>query len=250
MQSSAEASEKLQKVLARAGLGSRRDMEVLVEAGRVTVNGAPAGIGQRVIPGDRIALDGRMVRIGEAPAEAQILIYHKPAGEMVTSRDPEGRPTVFESLPRIKGGRWIAIGRLDFNTSGLLLFTDSGELANVLMHPRAGLEREYAVRVMGQLTSEQMKALTMGVELEDGPAAFQKISFQGGEGSNHWYSVVLDEGRNREVRRMFEHFGLVVSRLIRVRFGSLSLPSDLPRGRWKILAPQQVAAFTAELASS
>lgn len=241
-------SEKLQKVLARAGLGSRRDMEQLVAAGRVLVNGQSAGIGQRVSPTDRIEVDGRPVRLA-ADEEVRLLLYHKPAGEMVTQHDPEGRPTVFDRLPPLKGARWISIGRLDFNTSGLLLFTDSGELANRLMHPRAGLEREYAVRVMGELGAEQMRELQRGVQLEDGPARFRKITFNGGEGSNHWYSVVLEEGRNREVRRMFEHFGLVVSRLIRVRFGPFSLPSGLVRGRWVMLEPATWQALLKQVPS-
>lgn len=211
-------------------------MEELVAAGRVQVNGRPAVVGLRVARDDRIEIDGRPVRQSAGP-DAQLLTYHKPAGEMVTQHDPQGRPTVFEHLPRLRNARWISIGRLDFNTSGLLLFTDSGELANRLMHPRAGLEREYAVRVMGELSPAQLGELQRGIVLDDGPARFRKIQFKGGEGANHWYSVILDEGRNREVRRMFEYCGLVVSRLIRVRFGPFALPPGLARSHWEILDP-------------
>jgi 23S rRNA pseudouridine2605 synthase len=222
-------------VLARSGLGSRRDMEQAIAAGRVSVNGQAATTGLRVTPTDKVTVDGRPVRLrAEAPA-GQLLVYHKPAGEMVTVSDPQGRPTVFEHLPRLPGRQWIAIGRLDFNTSGLLLFTDSGELANRLMHPRGGLEREYAVRVRGELSREQLRQLADGIELSDGLARFERIQYQGGEGANRWYGVTLREGRNREVRRMFEALGLEVSRLIRVRFGPVVLPPRLPRGKWQIM---------------
>jgi 23S rRNA pseudouridine2605 synthase len=225
-------------------------MEEAIAAGRVTVNGKAAVTGQRVTSADKVTLDGRLVRWRtEAPA-GQVLIYHKPAGEMVTLSDPKGRPTVFQNLPRLPGRQWIAIGRLDFNTSGLLLFTDSGELANRLMHPRGGLEREYAARVRGELTREQLRLLTAGIELSDGPARFESIKFTGGEGANRWYAVTLREGRNREVRRMFEAVGLEVSRLIRVRFGPVALPSRLPRGRWQIMDSAEQAKLLAALKDS
>lgn len=219
-------------------------MESLIEQGRVEVNGAPATLGQRVSSRDRIAVDKRPVRfqaIAEAP---QVILYHKPVGELVTAKDPEGRPTVFDRLPRLKAGRWIAIGRLDFNTSGLLLLTDSGELANQLMHPRHQIEREYAVRIVGELSRDQERALKDGIELDDGPARFDSVHFKGGEGSNRWYEVTLREGRNREVRRMFESLGVTVSRLIRIRFGSLRLPPRLPLGRWMPLDEKAVADLT------
>jgi len=239
----AERGEKLQKLLAQLGLGSRRDMEALIAAGRVRVNGEPAHIGQRVRPGDQVKVDGRLVQLRFADALPRVLLYHKPAGEIVSADDPEGRPSVFDSLPSIKGGRWIAVGRLDFNTSGLLVFTTSGELADRLMHPRYGLEREYAVRVAGELTPAQMRELQTGIELEDGPARFEQISDEGGRGLNHWYRVVIKEGRNREVRRMFEAMGLTVSRLIRVRYGPLALPPGLKRGRHLELSRDEVQAL-------
>ena len=234
-------------MLARAGLGSRRDMEALILEGRVAVNGAVASVGLRVSESDRVMVDGKPVRIRAEAATARVLLYHKPAGEMVTANDPEGRPTVFASLPRLQGRQWLAIGRLDFNTSGVLLFTDSGELANRLMHPSSNLEREYAVRVMGELTREQQKALKEGVVLEDGPAHFDDIKYQGGEGANRWYNVLLQEGRNREVRRMFESAGLIVSRLIRTRFGPVTLPPRLARGRWQMLDAAEMERLLAAL---
>ena len=218
-------------------------MEALIAAGRVRVNGEPAHIGQRVRPGDQVKVDGRLVQLRFADALPRVLLYHKPAGEIVSADDPEGRPSVFDSLPSIKGGRWIAVGRLDFNTSGLLVFTTSGELADRLMHPRYGLEREYAVRVAGELTPAQMRELQTGIELEDGPARFEQISDEGGRGLNHWYRVVIKEGRNREVRRMFEAMGLTVSRLIRVRYGPLALPPGLKRGRHLELSRDEVQAL-------
>jgi 23S rRNA pseudouridine2605 synthase len=234
-------------VLARSGLGSRRDMEAAIAAGRITVDGARAALGQRVKPGDRVAVDGRAVRLRVEEKEPRLLIYHKPAGQLVTMRDPKGRPTVFERLPPLRHGHWIAVGRLDFNTGGLLLFTDSGELADRLMHPSSEIEREYAVRVRGQLTREQMEQLTRGVALDDGPAKFDSISSGGGGGSNRWYQVVLREGRNREVRRMFESLGVTVSRLMRVRFGPFVLPSYLRRGQWRYLEPKETASLLAAL---
>jgi 23S rRNA pseudouridine2605 synthase len=220
-------------------------MEAWIAAGRVTVNGAPAHLGQRVSAGDRVRVDHRPV---EAPGQgepARVLLYHKPAGEIVSAADPEGRPTVFDRLPRLKGGRWIAVGRLDFTSSGLLVFTTSGELAARLMHPRSGLEREYAVRVDGVLEPAALRALARGVLLEDGPARFEAIADEGGLGRNHWYRVVLREGRKREVRRMFEAVNHRVSRLIRVRFGPLALPPSLKRGWFRELRAGEVDALAA-----
>jgi 23S rRNA pseudouridine2605 synthase len=222
-------------------------MESAITSGRITVNGARAALGQRIGPADRVVLDGRPVRLSSGEKEPRLLIYHKPAGELVTTHDPTGRPTVFANLPPLRGGHWIAVGRLDFNTGGLLLFTDSGELANRLMHPSSEIEREYAVRVRGQLSRDQIDQLTRGVTLDDGPARFDRISAGGGTGSNRWYQVVLREGRNREVRRMFESLGVTVSRLIRVRFGPFVLPSYLRRGRWRNLEPKEVALLLAAL---
>jgi len=222
-------------------------MEAAIAAGRLAVNGLRATLGQQVGPADRITLDGRAVSLrfeGRAP---RVLIYHKPAGELVTVRDPLGRPTVFENLPRMRGGHWIAVGRLDFNTGGLLLFTDSGELANRLMHPRNEIEREYAVRVRGELTREQLRKLTDGIVLDDGSAKFDSIAVGGGRGSNRWYQVVLREGRNREVRRMFEALGVTVSRLMRVRFGPFRLPSHLHRGQWRELGVTEAATLLAAI---
>ena len=244
------APEKLQKVLARAGMGSRRIMEVAISAGRVTVNGQPATLGQRVSSLDRIAIDGKSVATpAAADAPPRVLLYHKPAGEIATRSDPEGRPTVFDNLPRVRNGRWIEVGRLDFNTSGLLLFTTSGELANRLMHPRGNMEREYAVRVLGELTPEQLARLRSGVMLDDGKAKFEVLEPAGGEGANRWYRAVILEGRNREVRRMFDIFGLAVSRLIRTRFGPFSLPPRLRRGTWIELDPAMVTATLGEAIS-
>lgn len=226
-----EQGEKLQKVLAQAGFGSRRAMEEWIAAGRVTVNGEPAVLGMRVLPGDMVKTANRTIRVGERDQTARVLLYHKPEGEIVSRDDPENRATVFDKLPRLRGQKWIAIGRLDFNTSGLLIFTTSGTLANRLMHPRFEVEREYAVRVQGTMTEEQMKlVLEQGVELDDGPVTFEKLEDHGGEGFNHWYHVILKEGRNRIVRRTFDALGLPVSRLIRVRFGIINLPPRLKRG--------------------
>jgi len=222
-------------------------MEAAIASGRVTVNGARAALGQRVKPADRVLVDGRAVRLRSEEKEPRLLIYHKPAGQLVTTHDPRGRPTVFQNLPPLRSGRWIAIGRLDFNTGGLLLFTDSGELADRLMHPRSELEREYAVRVRGELSPEQIGRLTRGVTLEDGPAKFDRVSSVGGRGSNRWYQVVLREGRNREVRRIFESLGVSVSRLMRVRFGPFVLPSYLRRGQWRNLDPKEVASLLGAL---
>jgi 23S rRNA pseudouridine2605 synthase len=220
-------------VLASCGFGSRRAMEEMILAGRITVNRMPAEVGQKVGPGDEVRINGEVVKVRFTEPRPRVLMYHKPAGELVTRDDPEGRATVFEKLPSIGNGRWINVGRLDYNTEGLLLFTNSGELANRMMHPRYEVEREYAVRVMGRLTDEQIHALTTGVALEDGPARCDSVRDGGGDddGANHWYHVVLKEGRNREVRRLFEALGLMVSRLIRTRFGALAMPTHLKRGQ-------------------
>jgi 23S rRNA pseudouridine2605 synthase len=215
----------------------------MITAGRVMVNGSAASLGQCITAADRVSVDGRVVRVSGPARKTRIIMYHKPAGELVTVNDPEGRPTVFQHLPRIRGGHWVAVGRLDFNTGGLLLFTDSGELANRLMHPRYELEREYAVRVRGELSDEQLEQLRRGVMLDDGRAQFDQIEARGGRGSNRWYEVVLRQGRNREVRRMFEAVGLTVSRLLRVRFGPFRLPPRLRRGEWRELESAEVGAF-------
>lgn len=226
-----EQGEKLQKVLAQAGFGSRRTMEEWISAGRVSVNGETATLGMRVAEGDLVKVDRRTIRVGEKAHSIRVLLYHKPEGEIVSRDDPDKRASVFDKLPKLRGQKWIAIGRLDFNTSGLLIFTTSGELANRLMHPRFEVEREYAVRVQGTMTDEQMKqVLKQGVELEDGPVKFEKLEDEGGEGFNHWYRVMLKEGRNRVVRRTFDALGLPVSRLMRVRFGIINLPPRLKRG--------------------
>ena len=236
--------ERLQKVLAQSGLGSRREMEEWIEAGRVNVNGTVAHLGQSVLPSDKVKVNGRLVNLRfTSTRPPRVLIYHKPEGEIVSRDDPDGRPSVFNALPRLRGGRWIAVGRLDFNTSGLLLFTTSGELANKLMHPSAQLVREYAVRVLGDLPEEAKKQLLSGVELEDGPASFASFEDRGGEGANHWYHVTLFEGRNREVRRMFEAVNCTVSRLIRVRYGPFQLPPWLKRGKTRELEEEEVRAL-------
>jgi 23S rRNA pseudouridine2605 synthase len=237
--------QRLHKVLASCGFGSRRAMEELIIAGRITVNREPADVGQKVGPGDEVRINGEMVRVRFAEPRARILMYHKPAGEIVTRDDPEGRPTVFERLPSVGSGKWIAIGRLDFNTEGLLLFTTSGELANKMMHPRYEVEREYAVRVMGTLTPEQQQSLLQGIELDDGRANVDQLKDGGGEGTNHWYHIVIKEGRNREVRRLFEALGLMVSRLIRTRYGTITMPSRLKRGQTLELAPDEVGEVLA-----
>jgi 23S rRNA pseudouridine2605 synthase len=222
----------LQKVLAAAGLGSRREIEGWIAAGRVTLNGRVAKLGERADATDSIQVDGKPVS-RPADARPRVLLYHKPVGELVTRKDPEGRATVFSRLPP---GRWVAVGRLDLNSSGLLVFTDSGELANRLMHPRYGLEREYSARIRGALSPAEESRLLQGIPLDGQPARFESIrSERGGEGTNRWYRVVLKEGRNREVRRLFEALGHPVSRLVRVRYGPLDLPLDLAPGRWQEL---------------
>ncbi|MBM4182217.1 MAG: pseudouridine synthase [Betaproteobacteria bacterium] len=236
-------SERLHKVLAGAGLGSRRDMEQLILEGRVSINGQPAQVGDKVKPGDIVKLNGKIVRLAWKAQLPRVLIYHKPEGEIVSRDDPEGRPSVFDNLPPIRGGRWITVGRLDFNTEGLLIFTTDGELANRLSHPRYEVEREYAVRLLGSLDAEKMDALIGGIELEDGIAKVESIVPAGGEGVNQWYRLVIKEGRNREVRRLMEHLGLTVSRLIRVRFGPVAMPPRLKRGMKEELAEEEVGAL-------
>ena len=235
--------ERLQKVLAQAGVASRREIEEWVVAGRILVNGLPASVGQKIGPGDRVKVNGKLIPLRFTQRSPRVLIYHKPEGEIVSRDDPEGRPTVFERLPLLRKGRWLAVGRLDFNTSGLLLFTNDGDLANKLMHPRYELEREYAVRILGELTEEQVKSLTEGIQLEDGLAKFNLLRDEGGEGANHWYRVTISEGRNREVRRMFEAVGLTVSRLMRVRYGSVELPARLKRGMWMEMPEVEACAL-------
>ncbi|MCZ4058507.1 23S rRNA pseudouridine(2605) synthase RluB [Pantoea sp. LMR881] len=228
-------SEKLQKVLARAGHGSRREIEAMIAAGRVSVDGKLATLGDRIENNKalKIRIDGHLVSIAESATDVcRVLAYYKPEGELCTRSDPEGRPTVFDRLPRLRGSRWIAVGRLDVNTCGLMLFTTDGELANRLMHPSREVEREYAVRVFGQIDDDKIRQLSKGVQLEDGPAAFKTLRFAGGEGINQWYNVTLTEGRNREVRRLWEAVGVQVSRLMRVRYGDITLPKGLPRGGW------------------
>ncbi len=229
---SGQVTHKLHKLLAQAGLGSRREMEELIAAGHATINGRVAGIGDRAGPDDLVRVGKRTIHFKPDNRLPRVVLYHKPEGEIVSHDDPEGRPSVFDKLPQLRSSKWISIGRLDYNTSGLLIFTTDGELANRLMHPRFEVEREYAVRIMGRLTPEVATRLTAGIELEDGLAKFDHLSDQGGEGSNHWYRVILKEGRNREVRRMFETVGTTVSRLMRVRFGPINLPPRLKRGKW------------------
>lgn len=237
-------SEKLQKVLARAGFGSRRSLETLIVAGEVLVNGTVATLGLRVSEKDEIVIQGQRVTQKSAEDSAcRVLLYHKPDGEVCTRSDPEKRPTVFDNLPRLQRGRWIAVGRLDFNTAGLLLFTTDGDLAEALMHPRNQIEREYAVRVFGEVDAQILNQLRRGVKLTDGMAAFTEIKDGGGEGRNHWYHVTLKEGRNREVRRMWESQDVTVSRLIRIRFGDIALPRDLRKGKFRELEPQHILAL-------
>ena len=238
-------SEKLQKVLARVGLGSRRYMEEVIAAGRVSINGRVAQVGERIEPTDELRIDGRKVQFQiEDEIRRRVLIYYKPEGEICSRNDPESRPTVFEQLPSIPGDRWVMVGRLDINSTGLLLFTNDGELANRLMHPSNEIEREYAVRVMGEVTPQIKKNMTEGVVLDDGPAKFESFSEIGGEGINRWYQVVVKEGRNREVRRIFESQGLKVSRLLRTRYGTVILPRELRTGRWMELDKNDIDNLT------
>ncbi|HGN0043058.1 TPA: 23S rRNA pseudouridine(2605) synthase RluB [Proteus mirabilis] len=243
MSDKSQRTEKLQKILARSGHGSRREIEGYLQEGRISIDGVKAKLGDRIDANStaKIRLDGRILSIREAQKDVcRVLAYYKPEGELCTRSDPQGRPTVFQRLPRLNSARWIAIGRLDVNTSGLLLFTTDGELANRLMHPSREVEREYAVRVFGEIDDAKIRQLTRGVQLEDGPASFRSVSYRGGEGINQWYNVSLTEGRNREVRRMWEAVGVQVSRLIRVRYGDIDLPKGLPRGGWVELGLNQI----------
>lgn len=238
---------KLHKVLADAGIGSRREMEELIVAGRVSVNGEPAHIGQRVAPNDQVRVNGKPIVRTNTKKPPRVILYHKPAGEIVSHDDPGGRASVFARLPKLRTGKWLSVGRLDLNTEGLLIFTTSGDMANRIMHPRYGTEREYAVRVLGEMDEAQRQSLVDGIELDDGLAAFGSLDYLGGDGSNRWYRVTLQEGRNREVRRMFEAVGVTVSRLIRTRFGDIVLPRTLRRGRWDELDPSLVTALMVQL---
>lgn len=237
-------SEKLQKIIAHAGLASRREAEVWIKNKRVSVNGSIAELGDRATIKDKIRVDGKILQVIEKDNFVRrMLAYHKPEGEICSRKDPEGRTTVFDTLPKMKNGRWLNIGRLDINTSGLMFFTNDGELANRLMHPSHEVIRKYAVRVRGNVTEDIIKQLTQGVKLEDGYAKFESIEDIGGEGANHWYHVVLKEGKNREVRRLWEAFELQVSRLQRIQYGHFKLSRFLNRGRWLELEADELAAF-------
>lgn len=238
-----QAPERIQKLLATLGYGSRREIESWIAEGRIEVNGKTAVLGDKASRLDRIALDGKRIRMPSKVGKnkkSEVLLYHKNDGEICSRRDPEGRPTVFDKLPKRLTSRWVMVGRLDFNTQGLLLFTTDGELAKRLMHPSYQIEREYAVRVSGELSSEQVIQLQKGIQLSDGPARFKKINYAGGDGKNRWYNVILTEGRNREVRRLFEAVGFTVSRLIRTRYGDIHLPRDLKRGKHQLLETKTV----------
>lgn len=234
-------AERLQKFLARMGLGSRRQIEDWIRQGRITVNGAVAQLGVQVNGAEKIQIDGRPIQVRPFGQRRRVLAYYKPVGEMSSRHDPEGRPTIFERLPPLRDGRWIAVGRLDLNTQGLLLLTNDGELANRLMHPSSQIEREYAVRVLGEVSPEMLKRLREGVALEDGVARFDEIREAGGEGANHWYHAILREGRNREVRRLWESQGVTISRLTRVRYGPVTLRRGLHPGHWDELDEAQMA---------
>jgi len=242
----APAPVRLQKVLADAGLGSRREIEDWIRAGRVRINGQPARLGDRIGPADQVRIDGKAIKRRPARGrDLRVIAYNKPVGELVTRRDPAGRPTVFGRLPRLEAGRWIAVGRLDINTSGLLLLTNDGELANRLMHPARELEREYAVRILGEVPASALERLTHGIELADGPARFEEIVESGGEGANRWFHVLLREGRKREVRRLWEAVSCRVSRLKRVRFGNIILGPRVFAGHWRDLTAQELTDLLA-----
>ena len=235
------AEERVQKFLSRMGFGSRREIERWIEQGKVKINGKPCSLGDKVANGDRVQVDGRRIIVRpEKTEQTRVIMYHKPEGQVCTRKDPEGRPTVFEHLPKAGRARWVSIGRLDINTSGLLLFTTNGELANRLMHPSRQVEREYVVRVRGKVTPDIQKQLTTEVVLDDGPAHFDDIQDGGGEGYNRWYYVVIREGRNREVRRLWEAVGMTVSRLVRVRYGPIIMPKSLRKGRVKELEADDI----------
>ncbi len=238
------SEERIQKVLAKAGLGSRREMEKVIEDKRVSVNGAVAKLGDKVERSDELKVDGKTVKI-DTKAVRRVLIYNKPEGEICTRKDPEGRQTVFDRLPKLTGERWVAVGRLDINTSGLLLFTNDGELANRLMHPSRQIEREYAVRILGEVKQEHIDAMCAGVQLDDGIAKFSDVQYFDGKGSNQWYHVVIVEGRNREVRRLWESQGFQVSRLKRVRYGSVFMDSSMRAGTWNELAKKDIDQLAA-----
>lgn len=234
--------ERLQKFLANKGFGSRRHIEGLIEEARITIDGRIAELGDKVDEDNQLALDSKRIRFSTHPNRAtKVLMYYKPEGEICTRFDPEDRPTVYRRLPKLRSGRWVMVGRLDINTSGLLLFTNNGKLANKLMHPSSEVERKYAVRVLGEVTPEIIDKLLKGVKLEDGFARFGSIEEAGGEGANRWYNVTLHEGRNREVRRLFESQDLQVSRLMRIQFGPIKLPKDLARGRSRLLEAKELA---------
>jgi 23S rRNA pseudouridine2605 synthase len=240
-------TERLQKWLASAGVGSRRQIESWITAGRITVNGKPAVLGQKVSGTERISIDGRPVRgvSRRQRSRPRVLVYHKPVGEVCTRTDPQGRPTVFDALPDVSGGRWVVVGRLDMDTSGLLLFTTDGALAHALMHPSSEMRREYAVRVRGSVGQAELNRLREGVELDDGPGRFEEIRAEGGDGSNRWFRVVVSEGRNRIIRRLWEAVGCQVSRLIRVQFGPVTLPRHLPRGRHREMNARELGEIYA-----
>jgi 23S rRNA pseudouridine2605 synthase len=242
---SSSNTEKLQKILSQRGLGSRRELETWISAGRIKVNGKIAKLGDRAAQDDKITVDDKAILKPLNTNTPEVLLYYKPEGEICSKKDPENRPSVFDNLPAPKSGRWIMVGRLDLNSSGLLLFTTDGELANHLMHPRNEIEREYAVRILGKLTDAQMQELQQGIALADGPARFHKIKYQGGENANHWYHVILTEGRNREIRRIFESLNIMVSRLIRIRFGTIALPQTLSRGQSLRLSSEQIKMLLA-----
>lgn len=240
-----EEGERLQKVLARAGYGSRRQLETMISEGRVKLNGKIAGLGDRCSPGDLLKLNGKLIPKQRLYQKStRVIMYHKPVGEVTTKNDPEGRPTVFDHLPKLQGSRWVSIGRLDIATSGLLLFTNNGELANKLMHPSFGIEREYAVRVLGKVTPDTIKKLKTGILLDDGIAKFDTLVDGGGEGANHWYHITLCEGRNREVRRLWEAVGHVVSRLARVRYADIVLDRSVRAGKCRELNEQEIRSLT------
>ncbi|MFT4675459.1 MAG: 23S rRNA pseudouridine2605 synthase [Reinekea sp.] len=238
------SEERIQKVLAKAGLGSRREMEKVIEDKRVSVNGEVAKLGDKVQRTDELKVDGKTVKI-DTKAVRRVLIYNKPEGEICTRKDPEGRQTVFDRLPKLTGERWVAVGRLDINTSGLLLFTNDGELANRLMHPSRQIEREYAVRILGEVKQENIDAMCAGIQLDDGMAKFSDVQYFDGKGSNQWYHVVIVEGRNREVRRLWESQGFQVSRLKRVRYGSVFMDSSMRAGTWNELAKKDIDQLAA-----